>query len=351
MTGRALLLTPSRGLGGGIERYVQTLEWALDARGVRCERVDLRGAGALAQARMAAQARRTLRSDPEPATLILGHRSLLPAAWLLASEPAARGISVVCHGSDVWGRRPPGRRYLEDRLLASPRVRVVAASSFTAGALARRCHAAVLPPGLSRDWFDMLTAQAGAARARAPEPGVRLATAFRLGQWRGKGLPELLSAVAALGRPDVRVVVCGTGQADAQLRELTAGYPFCFLLPQATDAELAHEMAAADLFVLATRTSGGKRASGEGFGLVLVEAQVAGTPVVAPAFGGSHDAFVDGVTGVAPAGETSEELAKLLDDLVGDRSRLVRMGVHAAAWARDRFDPDRYAALAAARLL
>jgi hypothetical protein len=28
MSDRVLLLSPSRGLGGGSERYVQTLEWA-----------------------------------------------------------------------------------------------------------------------------------------------------------------------------------------------------------------------------------------------------------------------------------------------------------------------------------
>ena len=36
MTGRALLLTPSFGQGGGIERYAETLEWAFAAQGVRC---------------------------------------------------------------------------------------------------------------------------------------------------------------------------------------------------------------------------------------------------------------------------------------------------------------------------
>jgi hypothetical protein len=28
MKGRVLLLSPCRGLGGGIERYIETLEWA-----------------------------------------------------------------------------------------------------------------------------------------------------------------------------------------------------------------------------------------------------------------------------------------------------------------------------------
>ena len=45
MTDRVLLLSPSRGLGGGIERYVATLEWAFAAEGVECQRLDLSGPG------------------------------------------------------------------------------------------------------------------------------------------------------------------------------------------------------------------------------------------------------------------------------------------------------------------
>ena len=45
MAGPVMLLTPSRGLGGGIERYVATLEWAFAAEGVEFSRVDLQGSG------------------------------------------------------------------------------------------------------------------------------------------------------------------------------------------------------------------------------------------------------------------------------------------------------------------
>jgi hypothetical protein len=45
MTSRVFLLTPSPGLGGGIERYAETLEWAFAALGLVCQRVDLQHAG------------------------------------------------------------------------------------------------------------------------------------------------------------------------------------------------------------------------------------------------------------------------------------------------------------------
>ena len=350
---RALLLAPSRGLGGGIERYVETLEWAFAEQGVERVRVDLhhrdRRARAASHARMLAQCRSHLRASAVPTRLVVAHRALLPVASLLAQEQSVCGISVVCHGTDVWGDRPWLRRCLEKRLMRRSNVRVIAVSTFTAGALSDTCPATILPPGLSRDWFGALVNASASARTR--NHGMDLVTAFRLEDWRHKGLPELLEAVASLGRSDVRVTVCGNGEPPPDLQSLVRRHRFCSLQPGLTDRELAGELAAADLFVLATRTKPGPNASGEGFGLVLLEAQVAGTPVVGPAYGGSHDAYIQRVTGVAPANETAGALAEVLNDLLQDPCRLSQMGKQAAEWARESFAPERYASRAVASLL
>ena len=223
MTGRVLLLSPSRGLGGGIERYVATLEWAFAAEGVKCQRLDLSGPGACAHARLLARGRAALRADSEPARLVVAHRALLPVAALLARDSAASGVSVLCHGSEMWGSRWRPRRSLERRLMRGAGVRVVAVSNFTAGALMRDCRATVLPPALSREWFDTLAAAAADGQGRGA--GIRLATAFRLAEWQGKGLPQLVAAVAALGRPDVCLTVCGSGNPPTDLLRLVSELP------------------------------------------------------------------------------------------------------------------------------
>ena len=349
MTGRVLLLSPSRGLGGGIERYVATVEWAFAAEGVECRRVDLSRSGASAHARLLARGRAILRADPEPTRLVVAHRALLPVAALLARDSAVCGVSVVCYGSDVWGSRWRPRRTLERRLMRGAGVRVVACSNFTAGALMRDCRATVLPPALSREWFDTLAAAAAGRPGRGT--GIRLATAFRLADWRTKGLPQLVEAVTALGRPDVCLTICGSGNPPADLLRLVSEHSWCVLRPGLSDDDLARELAAADLFVLATQTRSGRGAVGEGFGLVLLEAQAAGTPVIAPAYGGSREAYIEGVTGVAPADESAEALTRTLHDLLKDPARLAWMGGHAAQWTQQAFAPERYAQLAVRRLL
>jgi glycosyltransferase involved in cell wall biosynthesis len=367
MTSRVLLLSPSRGLGGGIERYVQTLEWAFAAEGVACQRLDLSGPGPRAHARMLAGAKALLRRDAEPTRLVVAHRCLLPVAALLDREPAVRGVSALCHGSEVWDARWRLRRGVERHLMRRPGVRMVAVSAFSAGALLRDCPATVLPPSLSQPWFGTLAGAASSlgpadpgydpsparhgAAVTAAAAGIRLVTTFRLADWRGKGLPELVAAVAALGRPDVTLTVCGSGDPSPELLRLVTGHRWCTLRPGLADGGLAREVAAADLFVLATRTRRGRRCTGEGFGMALLEAQAAGTPVVAPAHGGSHDAYVTGVTGEAPADESVEALTTVLGELLKDPARLAWMGGRAARWAREAFAPERYPRLVTRMLL
>lgn len=345
--GRVLLLTPSRGLGGGIERYVETLEWAITRQGITCLRVDLSRAGIRSHAAMLRRSRRLLRADPEPTRLVVGHRALLPLAALLAREPTVRDMWVVCHGADIWQTRVRPRERLERSLMRRRDVHAVAVSCFTAGALATNCHAGILPPGLSQTWFDTLVAASSSVNLA---PGFRIVTAFRLEDWRAKGLPQLIEAVVATGRNDVQLVICGSGEPPSDLLRVLEDRSWCILRAGLTDAELAQQLAAADVFVLATRTSSGRQASGEGFGLVLLEAQVAGTAVIAPAYGGSSDAYVEGVTGVAPGDETAEALAGVLGVLLQDPVRLAFMGKRAAEWARESFAPERYAELVARRL-
>lgn len=344
-----LLLAPSGGLGGGIERYVQTVQWAFDATGIRHHRIDLARPGPAGHLRLLGQTAEHLGRQTGPARVIVAHRALLPAAALLARSRRVSGISVICHGSDVWGSRAGPRWYAESRLMRRHDVRVVAVSSFTAGALYPGSPAAILPPGLSRTWFDELV---GAAAAdRAPHRSIELVTAFRLADWQDKGLPQLTAAVTALGRSDVRLTVCGSGEPPPGLLNHVRGHRWCTVRSGLTDRELAGQLAAADLFVLATRTRSGRRACGEGFGLVLLEAQVAGTPVVGPAYGGSAGTYVDGVTGVTPRDESAAALASVLDRLLREPARLGPMGARAAGWARECFAPERYAALAVDRLL
>src|ERR1700722_13574756 len=88
--GQVLILTPSVGLGGGIERYAETVEWALSFYGIDAHRIDLHREMRLprlsAYAQMYKACTDILQRNPRRTHLVLIHRSLLPVALLLARQ-------------------------------------------------------------------------------------------------------------------------------------------------------------------------------------------------------------------------------------------------------------------------
>jgi D-inositol-3-phosphate glycosyltransferase len=93
-------------------------------------------------------------------------------------------------------------------------------------------------------------------------------------------------------------------------------------------AELADWYRAADIVLVPSHS--------ESFGLVALEAQACGTPVVAAAVGGLRTAVRDGYSGVLVDGHDPEVWARVLSELVSSPGRLLRLSAgareHAAAF-------------------
>lgn len=344
-----LLLAPSRGLGGGIERYLATVEAGFAETGVRYRRIDLLNPGKApsirTRARFAARVLATVVRSQRPIWLVVGHVNLLPLVSLVSRCRAFTGATVLVYGAEIWSRK----RLRGRRTISRHGLRVVTISNFSAGALVATSRASVLQPGITQDWYESLVA--AAERPKSPRTGMTLITTFRLSSWRGKGLDTLFAAVEQLGDQRIHLKVCGRGPVPDDLAEQVSRRPWCTILADITDDHLADELARADLFVLATRTRTGRRHSGEGFGFVLLEAQLAGTPVVAPAYGGSGDTFQHGLTGIAPVDETPEALAQALSTMLCDDEQRTEMGRQAARLTRARYEPKAYARYTAEMVL
>lgn len=144
-----------------------------------------------------------------------------------------------------------------------------------------------------------------------------------------KGMAVLLGALPTLvaHHPDLEVLVVGRGDEERLLREAGPHAKHLKLLGQVTDEEKASALRSADVYCA-------PNLGGESFGIVLVEAMAARTPVVASELDAFRRVLRDGTAGIlVPIGD-SERLAAALDSVLTDaplRTALVRAATTAVA--------------------
>ncbi|MEH3048571.1 glycosyltransferase [Sphingomonas adhaesiva] len=152
----------------------------------------------------------------------------------------------------------------------------------------------------------------------APTHGRRLVAAGRLVP--AKGFDTLVDAMALL--PDATLTIHGDGPLRADLAHRIAAQRLERRVTLAGHtANLAPALAAADLFVSASRR--------EGFGNVLIEAMALGIPVLATRAGGPETFLRDGINGFLTDPDDAPALARAIAALLADAPR--RHGIREAA--------------------
>ncbi|MCC7009111.1 MAG: glycosyltransferase family 4 protein [Acidobacteria bacterium] len=267
----------------------------------------------------------------------------------LAASIASRltGVPFWCfaHGEELTlaaGSRE--LRWLASRVLGRAE-RIVANSEHTKRLLIEQWRLpddriAVLTPGVDIERFRPAAIDP-VVRARLGWQGRRVILTVGALQ-RRKGQDMLVRALPAIRArcPDVRYAMAGEGWERAALESLAAslGVSDCVqFVGVADDAALVELYQQCDLFALPNRQVGWDF---EGFGIVLLEAQACGRPVVTGTSGGTGETMRDGITGVRIACEEPEPLAAACIDLLEDPVRRARLGEQARAWAIEHFSWD-----------
>ncbi|HEY4994266.1 MAG TPA: D-inositol-3-phosphate glycosyltransferase [Nakamurella sp.] len=226
---------------------------------------------------------------------------------------------------------PRGRLIGEEQVVAEAD-RLIANTVTEAGELMRFYGADparidVVPPGVDTDVFSPGSRDL-ARRATGIEPAdAVIVFAGRIQPLKGPDvLIKALERLVAQHRGRRwRVVIVGgesgTGRRSGhRLDELAARLGVTALVdlrPPMPAAELVDIYRAADVVAVPSYN--------ESFGLVALEAQAAGTPVVAAAVGGLTVAVADGVSGRLVAGHDPQAWADALADIVLDPARRQRM--------------------------
>ena len=146
-----------------------------------------------------------------------------------------------------------------------------------------------------------------------------------------KGFPVLLEAFELLAsrRPGLRLLVAGPGDTDDVRKALPESLQSrVTLLGLVSDVDKARMLRSIDLYVA-------PNTGGESFGIVLLEAMAAGTPVLASDLDAFRVVLDDARTGVLfPTGD-AEALARAAGDLLDDPDRRASLSVQGSRRALD----------------
>ncbi len=105
---------------------------------------------------------------------------------------------------------------------------------------------------------------------------------------------------------------------------------------QVPDEELPAHYAAGDVFAMPCRERHGGREV-EAFGIVFIQSQAVGVPVVAGGIGGVADAVRDGETGLLVDGTDPTAVRDAVGDLLADGTRRATMGAAGSKWCAEQF--------------
>jgi glycosyltransferase involved in cell wall biosynthesis len=272
----------------------------------------------------------------ETSTVILAtHPNLaVPAMWIHRNSPRFTTV-VMTHGIEVWEPLPLFRR------------RALAKASAVLGPSSDTTEKVIDVQGVAKEKVHKLPWPVSPSFLRLADAPTRLITppdfpaspvVLTVGRWvaaeRYKGLDDLIHAIVRIRAeiPNLNLVVVGSGDDLPRLRKLVTDSRVAdsvHFLENLSREELAACYSQADVFALPS--------SGEGFGLVFLEAMAFSKPVIAAASAGAKDVVEDDVNGLLVPPGDPEKLSRALLRVFSDASLRERLGRRGGEMVRNRY--------------
>ncbi len=303
------LVTDAYGAGGGIAQYNRDLFQALASADTVGEVVVVTRNGSAAKADIPGKVRQlparsgrlafivqalcAMRKDGPFDVIFCGHLYMAPLAALL-SKAAGTPLWLQIHGIEAWQRPRHLQRWAAECSNLVTSVSRHTRRLFLGWANCPPEAVKVLPNTVDERFSPGLKPDALLERHGLSGSKVLLTVSRLASSERYKGHDRVISAVAALRptHPDLVYVIAGDGDDRPRLEELARelgvaeAVRFIGYVP---DSELPDLYRAADVFVMPS--------TGEGFGIVFLQALASGIPAIGGGNDGSRDPLRDGADG------------------------------------------------------
>ena len=268
----------------------------------------------------------------------------IPEGWVALLHRMRSGIPYVCyvHGEDVETAATSRElSWMVRRVLSSAKY-LIANSHNTAEILKRRWRLPgdrirVVHPGVDTRKFVPKSRDDVVRRRLGWNRRPVVLTVGRLHERKGQDM--MIRALEHVHQyvPNALYAVVGGGEDLVRLRELSnkGGVSDSVRFYNEVDDPTMIEMyQQCDVFVLPNRQVGRDI---EGFGMVLLEAQACGKPVIAGMSGGTAETMIQGKTGLVVSCDEPLTLAKAVCELLQREDMRLRFGHEARKWVVDNF--------------
>ena len=273
--------------------------------------------------------RRAIKKDKIKTVLVGQILPLGTVAWLLAKFIKFDYV-VFLHGMDLtFALKTPRKKKLARKILASAK-KIIAVNSYAAklaGEIVDESKIEVVNPGVDLR-FKILDFrfQNELRKKYNLDNKLILLQVGRLVE--RKGYDKVLAALPRVWEeiPMVVYVIIGGGELLEDLRLKTYDLKLknnVILITNADDSEVNSWYELCDIFIMPAREIDGDF---EGFGIVYLEANAHGKPVIAGNSGGVRDAVQDGVNGLLVNPESVAEIAQAIIKLGKDESLRKKLG-------------------------
>ncbi|MFA6369824.1 MAG: glycosyltransferase family 4 protein [Patescibacteria group bacterium] len=288
------------------------------------------------------------RQNPE-ASIIIGH--ILPLGtpvWFVSKFFKQRKYVIVLHGMDfTFAHRRSRKAFLAKMILGGAK-KIIAANSHVAALVSARypklsSKIVVVNPGVS---------QLSASNQENLAPFLRekyqlsnQVVLLSLGRLVSrKGVDYTIKALASLSpaeRLGLAYVVVGEGPEKTNLRRLAQELGVAVIFTgSVSEAEKWSWLNLCDILVMPSREINGDF---EGFGIVYLEANLSGKPVIAGRSGGISDAVNHGVSGLLVDPEDLKAIATAIKSLSTDLAYREKLGKQGRIRALENFSWERKA--------
>jgi phosphatidylinositol alpha-1,6-mannosyltransferase len=276
----------------------------------------------------------------ETRLVVAVHPHLALPAQLMKIRAQNLRVVVMSHGIEVWSPLPKLRRsalQFADCVVA-PSTETERKLAEVQGVAQKKIRRLPWPVNA-----QILELSSVPETLEAPPSYPNGRVVLTVGRWasaeRYKGADDLIEAVAQLraSLPDLYLVAVGGGDDLSRLRQLASDRGVAdrvVFLERLSRERIAACYARCDVFALPS--------TGEGFGIVFLEAMAFGKPVMGANAGGVPDLIENGVNGLLVPPKDKQKLVQVLGELLADPAKCMRLGRKGAEIVRSRYTFDSF---------